>query len=203
MEGAGGQRLQGLSPEGLRSGGESSRALVRGDLRAGEEDPDHAAPLHPGLVGDRSVGLADGVHPGRLDAVFRPKFPVARQEESLSPCPPSTAGSGTERLCMARSRKTRTANAVRPYPEQINQSNLQTRRISHAIDLPTQGRFEQSIANPGRAPQGGAGRRSGGFRGVAPAGRSCPSAFRTWMRHRQTRRLRPSPRARRRPERPS
>ena len=56
VEDAGGQQLQGLPTEGVRPGGEPGRTVTGGSAGAGHENPDHAAPLHPGLVGHRRVG---------------------------------------------------------------------------------------------------------------------------------------------------
>ena len=58
VEDAGRRRFQGLPAQGVRSGGEPGRAVAGRPPGDGQEDPDHAAPLHPGLVGHRRVGRA-------------------------------------------------------------------------------------------------------------------------------------------------
>ena len=70
---AGGRQLQGLPAEGLRPRGEPGRTVSGGSAGDGREGPDHAAPLHPGLVGHRrmgraAVGATDGTGPAETGA---------------------------------------------------------------------------------------------------------------------------------------
>ena len=72
------QRLQGLPAEGLRTGGKSRGVVAGRNQGDGREDADHAAPLHPGLVGHRRMGrVADaGVDETGPSAAGGPGGPV-------------------------------------------------------------------------------------------------------------------------------
>ena len=74
MEVTGRRRSQGLPVAGVRPRGKPCRAVARRPPGDGQEDPDHAPPLHPGLVGNRRMG---GLTTAALLDLVRPK-PDAR-----------------------------------------------------------------------------------------------------------------------------
>ena len=88
MEGACRQWLQGLPIEGLRPGRKPGGVVAGRTEGDGQEDADHTAPLHPGLVGHRRMGRtadagADEAGP-----------PAARRSERSSFTPSATASEG-------------------------------------------------------------------------------------------------------------
>ena len=111
VEDAGGRQLQGLPAEGVRPGGEPGRAVAGRPPGAGQEDADHAAPLHPGLVGHRRVGRPAA---GRADSSWSGRGPMQRRSSSTPSAKASRSTRASRAFDITTASRSRTPCTRRP-----------------------------------------------------------------------------------------